>query len=175
MEDPVEDQALMLLGARARSPGVAYILWAFCAIGLCGLQRIYMGKRGSGLLYLFTFGLFGIGQLIDLFLIPEMVRRENLDLALLMGVGSRGQLARQLTSVEPPKKRLPPAEEMRMALLRAADERGGRLTVTQGVLATGKTFKEVEDNLDGMLRSGYVGIDNDIDSGIVVYVFHELR
>jgi len=50
-----------------KDKGVAYMLWAGCIIGLCGLHRLYIGKIGTGLLWLFTFGLFGFGQLIDLF------------------------------------------------------------------------------------------------------------
>jgi len=49
-----------------------------CIFGVFGLQRLYLGKIGSGILYLLTFGLCGIGQLIDLFLIPEIVRSENM-------------------------------------------------------------------------------------------------
>ncbi|MEN6337554.1 MAG: protein kinase [Phycisphaerales bacterium] len=37
--------------------------------GLCGVQRFYVGKVGTGILWLFTFGLCGIGQLIDIILI----------------------------------------------------------------------------------------------------------
>jgi hypothetical protein len=37
------------------------------------LQRFYVGRPVSGLVWLFTFGLFGIGWLIDVFLIPEFV------------------------------------------------------------------------------------------------------
>lgn len=49
-----------------KDKGIAYMLWAACFVGVCGLQRLYNGKIGTGLLYLFTFGLVGVGQFIDL-------------------------------------------------------------------------------------------------------------
>lgn len=48
---------------------MGYILWLF---GFLGAHRFYYGKPGSGTLYFFTLGLFGIGWLVDLFLIPSM-------------------------------------------------------------------------------------------------------
>jgi len=56
------------------SIAVAYVLWCACLFGLCGIHRFYLGKPLSGILWLFTFGLFGVGQLLDLLLIPIIAR-----------------------------------------------------------------------------------------------------
>jgi TM2 domain-containing membrane protein YozV len=61
-----------------KSKLVAYILWCGSFLAICGLHRIYAGKIVTGLLWLFTFGLLGIGQLIDLLLIPGMIDMANL-------------------------------------------------------------------------------------------------
>lgn len=61
-----------------KSKGVAYLLWCAGFIGLCGLHRLYVGKIGTGLLWLFTLGLLGIGQLVDLFLLGGHVDVVNL-------------------------------------------------------------------------------------------------
>lgn len=51
------------------SKAIGYILWIF---GFTGAHRFYYGKQISGIIWFFTAGLFGIGWLIDLFLIPSM-------------------------------------------------------------------------------------------------------
>ena len=62
-----------------RSAPIAYFLWYLCLIGFCGMHRFYLGKPWSGLLWLLTFGLLGVGQLIDLFLIPGLVREGEVE------------------------------------------------------------------------------------------------
>ena len=44
-----------------RSVGLAYLLWLPCIFWICGLHRFYTGRWISGLVWLFTFGLCGIG------------------------------------------------------------------------------------------------------------------
>ena len=54
---------------------IGYILWIFRFLGA---HRFYYGKPVTGTIWLFTFGLFGIGWLVDLFLIPSMDREADL-------------------------------------------------------------------------------------------------
>ncbi|KAL9648866.1 hypothetical protein ABK040_003796 [Willaertia magna] len=56
----------------------AYLLWLGCCFGLCGLHRFYLNQPLLGIVWLLTGGLCGIGQLIDLCLIPGIVDSCNL-------------------------------------------------------------------------------------------------
>ena len=60
-----------------KSKGTAYILWVVGLFGILGLHRFYIGKIGTGILWLFTGGLFGIGSLIDLFTLGSKVDQYN--------------------------------------------------------------------------------------------------
>jgi len=57
--------------SQTHSVFVGYLLWIF---GFLGAHRFYFGKPISGTLYFFTLGLFFIGWIVDLFLIPGMDR-----------------------------------------------------------------------------------------------------
>ncbi len=50
-------------GGRAKNKWVSFAL-CLC-LGYIGAHKFYEGKAGMGLLYLFTFGLFGFGWAID--------------------------------------------------------------------------------------------------------------
>lgn len=53
------------------SLSAGYLLWIF---GFTGSHRFYFGKPISGTLWFFTFGLLGVGWLVDLFLMPSLER-----------------------------------------------------------------------------------------------------
>jgi TM2 domain-containing membrane protein YozV len=53
----------------------AHLLWFF--FGCLSAHRFYLGKWVTGLIYLVTFQLFGIGWIIDAFIMPMMVNSAN--------------------------------------------------------------------------------------------------
>ncbi len=57
-----------------------YLFWVF---GFTGAHRFYFGKKWTGLIWFSTFGMFGIGWLIDAFLIPSM--DEDADIRYVSG------------------------------------------------------------------------------------------
>jgi TM2 domain-containing membrane protein YozV len=54
---------------------VAWLLLVF--LGWFGLHRFYLGKWGTGLLYLVTLALFGLGYLYDLWTLNAQVSERN--------------------------------------------------------------------------------------------------
>jgi TM2 domain-containing membrane protein YozV len=61
----------MALPDNTHSKIIGYILWIF---GFMGAHRFYFGRPVSGTIYFFTLGIFLIGWIVDLFLIPGMDR-----------------------------------------------------------------------------------------------------
>ncbi len=156
------------------STGMGFGLWCAGLVGACGIHRFYMGKTGTGLLWLLTFGLLGIGQILDLFRMKTLVRNANYR-------DGRIPHPRQMTLVHPqvmataePKPKLAKPLTLQQQLLKAAMDNGGELTVTQGVLTTGKSFEEIEKALNQMADKGYVDVDNAPGTGVIVYRFPEL-
>jgi TM2 domain-containing membrane protein YozV len=62
----------------SHTPVIGYLLWIF---GFTGAHRFYYGRPISATIYFFTLGLFFIGWIIDLFLIPGMDRQADLRFA----------------------------------------------------------------------------------------------
>jgi TM2 domain-containing membrane protein YozV len=60
--------------SNTHSIAVGYLCWL---VGFLGMHRFYYGKPVTGTIWFFTGGLFLIGWIIDLFLIPSMDARAD--------------------------------------------------------------------------------------------------
>ncbi|SEH86541.1 TM2 domain-containing protein [Paracoccus alkenifer] len=87
--------AMMKFQSRAKSTGMAYLLWFF--LGGLGAQRFYVGSAWvgalvalctiSGFVLLFPFIITAAVSIFDLFTLPSQVRKRN---AALMAEISQG-------------------------------------------------------------------------------------
>ncbi|RYE02099.1 MAG: TM2 domain-containing protein [Sphingobacteriales bacterium] len=75
METIVESKSESPSNSSTHSVMGGYILWLF---GFTGAHRFYFGRPVTGTLWFFTLGFFGIGWLIDAFLIPSMNRQAEI-------------------------------------------------------------------------------------------------
>lgn len=165
------------------STGLSYGLWCAGLAGACGIHRLYLGKFGTGVLWLLTFGLLGVGQVIDLLRMKSLVKDANIregrvphPFQLTRPGAAAGEAAVGQAAIGPGEagRRPSPPLNLRQQLLKAAMGNGGEITVSQGVMATGRSFEEIENVLNKMADKGYVDVDNAPGTGVVVYRFPEL-
>jgi len=163
-----------------KKKSVAYILVFLGLTGICGLQRFYVGKVGSGLLYLLTIGFLGVGQFVDLFLVPEMVddcnRKKGFSLPgqyiapsaqqqVVVNIGEHVSSAiAGLGAGQQVKEAVPQTLDQKI-LQRCHDESA---SIGQICLAAGVDAKEVKEAVDRLAAEGLLHADID-DAGIIRY------
>ena len=145
---------------RQVAPG--YLVWALGLFGVCGLQRFYARKALSGTLWLLTFGLCFIGQLVDLFLIPELVDQANQPLLL--------QEALEALEAGDPTDALPPLDRQLLALARRAGAAGFTYNdaLLECQLPRDIPRERVREEIQRLMHDDLLDVGND-ERGRVVY------
>jgi hypothetical protein len=130
-----------------KSSGWAYFLAACGLVSpVAGIHRFYLGRPASAILYLFTWGFFGIGTILDLINMQRMVDDENRRLLYpgpplqhrYLGAAPVAQL--QLPAPDVPMKKLP----LEQQILKVASEHQGAVTVAMVAVETGVSMREAK-------------------------------
>jgi TM2 domain-containing membrane protein YozV len=161
-----------------KSKGVAYLLWFF--LGVFGAHRFYLEKIGTGVLYLLTGGVFGIGWFIDLFTLGGQVDSYNI-LHGGGGIGGGNQSQNIVVNVAAPavapqvatNQTSAPLTQIKMsaekAILTLADKTPV-LTLKQIMANTDLEMEEAETAIKKLLAKGMVKETVD-SSGKSTYTF----
>ena len=127
-----------------------------------GFHRFYLGKIGTGILYLFTAGLCGFGGLFDLFYIPTMVRESNL------AVKYRNALAHETDVLTQNSAK----ESIEKVILRTAKKNHGMVTPGEVVIEGDVSLDDAKNYLEKLVAKGYAEM-RIRKTGVIVYVFPE--
>ncbi len=140
------------------------ISYFLCAAGLftplAGLHRFYLERPVSGIFYIFTWGFFGIGTIIDLFRLPTLVDEYNFRLLYEKEIETPA-LKSRLSSPE-------------RGILRCAYDNNNVVTVAMVTLSSGLSMADAKRELDRLYKEGFCSKDVDED-GNEIYQFKGLR
>jgi len=159
------------------SVGIAYLLYFLSGFGALGFHRFYLGKIPSGLLWMFTGGLFTIGSIFDFFTLPSQVREANIRRALYNqsdrnfhhwyhadningGNGGQPQIKHDKDSIE-------------RIILREAKANNGVITSSDIALAGSISIEEAKTYLDKLVSKGFAEL-RVRKSGGLVYTIPDL-
>ena len=155
------------------STRTAYLLWVG-SLFIPGLHRFYLGKIGTGLMYLFTGGLFGLGTIYDAITMPTQVRDANLKLRMagmleddLDGDDLRGyERSRSLPG--PTNRRAEESPEH--VILRVAKSNHGVASPAEVALEGNLSTDTAREYLDALVDKG-IGEVRVRKNGTIVYAF----
>jgi TM2 domain-containing membrane protein YozV len=148
--------------------GVAYLLWLISGFGCLGFHRFYLGKVGTGILWIMTGGLFGIGCIYDAVTLGKQVRHANIEAQV------RDQIAYESARGLPPYGggAAPQPEKPEKTILRVARKNGGFVSPGEVALDGDISVDQAKKILEKMAASGNAEM-RVRSSGVVVYFFPE--
>jgi TM2 domain-containing membrane protein YozV/predicted transcriptional regulator len=157
------------------STGIAYLLWLFSIGGWFGLHRLYLGKIPTGILWMCTAGLGGIGSIYDLLTLPSQVREANVKKAIydssIIGKIGRQLSWRDILDVDPRVVR--EKESVEHVILKLAKANKGILTASELALSANISMEEAKKDLDALVTKGFAEL-RVRQSGNLVYTIPDL-
>jgi len=104
----------------------ALLLAAGGLFGFCGLHRFYVGKIWTGIIWFLTFGLFGVGQLIDAILIIVGQFRDRYDRPLEIWMDEDKPAPMKTPGAKPVSPPPAPKKDVAPAVAQTAEEQPAR-------------------------------------------------
>jgi len=157
------------------STGLAYFLWLVSGLGALGFHRFYLGKWGTGLIFIATGGLFGIGSFYDLVTIPLQVREANLRNAYREAIYDRNTGSRPgfinsdfKTSMRTEIKK----DSLERVILKTAKDNQGIVTPSEVAVESGLSIDQAKIALEKLVSNGHADIRVS-KNGNMVYFFQE--
>jgi hypothetical protein len=144
--------------------GIAYLLWFLGGFGTLGLHRFYLNKVGTGILWICTGGMVGIGAFVDLLTLPAQVRdanmRKSYKLALAGGQG--------LPLAAPAAAK----DSIERVILKTARRNSGYVTASEVALEGNYGIEEAKSALEKLSAKGLAEM-RIRTNGAIVFVFSE--
>ena len=157
------------------SLGAAYLLWFLSGFGVLGFHRFYLGKIPTGILWMCTAGLGGLGALYDLLTLPGQVREANIRIALFDR--PRSSLHRKRAdwrAVNDGDARIiREKESVERVILKLAKRNRGILTASEVALEAELSIDDARKNLDALVSKGVAEL-RVRSTGTLVYTIPEL-
>ena len=145
---------------------IAYLLWLVGGFGTLGFHRFYLGKVGTGILYLLTGGLAMVGSAYDFFTLPMQVRDRNLEERYRRAL-IKGEVHEQL----PVQRRAPVREDsIERIILRTAKKGNGVASPAEVALEGDCSLDDAKKHLEQLVSKGFAEVRVS-KSGKLLYVF----
>jgi TM2 domain-containing membrane protein YozV len=157
------------------STGLAYFLWLISGLGALGFHRFYLGKFGTGLLFMFTGGLGGIGSFYDFITLPIQVREVNLRTAYREAIYDHNTNNRPDFIQSDFKKSMRTEikkDSLERVILKTAKDNQGIATSSEVALESGLSIDQAKRALEKLVSNGHADIRVS-KNGNMVYFFQE--
>ena len=159
---------------------IAYLLWFLSGFGWFGFHRYYLGKFGTGLLWMFSFGMLGFGSFYDFFTLPNQVREANFRQAIIDESIRRKVEAQKAGSIpswrnvnDGETRIVREKEPVERVILKLAKSNKGILTASELALSANIPMEEAKNALEAMVNKGFAEL-RVRQSGTIVYAIPDL-